>query len=69
MSATSHAYTNQSAAALTALFDQRIAILDGAMGSMIQGYGLKEADFRGTRFAAHPHDLQGNNDLLFFFID
>ncbi len=59
-----HVYTNASAAALSALFAQRIAILDGAMGSMIQGYGLKEADFRGTRFTAHPHDLQGNNDLL-----
>ena len=59
-----HVYTNESAAALAALFDQRIAILDGAMGSLIQGYNLAEADFRGTRFAAHPHDLKGNNDLL-----
>ena len=47
-----------------ALFDERIAILDGAMGSMIQTYGLTEADFRGSRFASHPHDLKGNNDLL-----
>jgi len=39
-------------------------MLDGAMGSMIQTYKLEEADFRGTRFAAHPHDLKGNNDLL-----
>jgi len=51
-------------AALRRLFDQRIAILDGAMGSMIQTYGLKEADFRGERLKDHPHDLQGNNDLL-----
>lgn len=46
------------------LFATRIAVLDGAMGSMIQTFNLGESDFRGTRFAAHPHDLQGNNDLL-----
>jgi 5-methyltetrahydrofolate--homocysteine methyltransferase len=34
------------------------------MGSMIQTYKFEEADFRGPRFAAHPHDLKGNNDLL-----
>ncbi len=43
---------------------QRILILDGAMGTMIQGYGLGEADYRGERFADHPSDLKGNNDLL-----
>ena len=43
---------------------ERILVLDGAMGTMIQGYGLEEADFRGTRFAAHPVPLRGNNDLL-----
>jgi 5-methyltetrahydrofolate--homocysteine methyltransferase len=53
-----------SAAALRALFESRIAVLDGAMGSMIQTYELGEADFRGERFKAHPHDLKGNNDLL-----
>ena len=42
----------------------RILVLDGAMGTMIQGYGLQEADFRGTRFAGHPVPLRGNNDLL-----
>ena len=42
----------------------RILLLDGAMGTMIQGAGLSEADYRGTRFAAHPDDLKGNNDLL-----
>lgn len=52
------------AAALDALFRSRIAVLDGAMGSMIQTYGLSEADFRGARFQDHPHDLKGNNDLL-----
>ena len=43
---------------------QRILVLDGAMGTMIQGYGLSEADFRAARFAEHSHDLKGNNDLL-----
>jgi 5-methyltetrahydrofolate--homocysteine methyltransferase len=55
---------SSSFAALRKLFDSRIAILDGAMGTMIQGEGLEEKDFRGTRFAAHPKDLKGNNDLL-----
>ncbi|MCA9959068.1 MAG: homocysteine S-methyltransferase family protein, partial [Anaerolineales bacterium] len=43
---------------------QRILVLDGAMGSLIQTYQLDEAGFRGTRFADWPQDLQGNNDLL-----
>lgn len=43
---------------------QRILILDGAMGTMIQSYQLEEADYRGTRFADHPCDLKGNNDIL-----
>ena len=55
---------SSSAAAFRALFEHRIAVLDGAMGSMIQTYRLNEGDFRGERFAAHPHDLKGNNDLL-----
>jgi 5-methyltetrahydrofolate--homocysteine methyltransferase len=46
------------------LFAAKIAVLDGAMGSMIQTYQLEEADFRGERFKSHPHDLKGNNDLL-----
>jgi len=53
--------------ALRELFASRIAVLDGAMGSMIQTCKLTEADFRGGaggRFAAHPTDLRGNNDLL-----
>jgi 5-methyltetrahydrofolate--homocysteine methyltransferase len=50
--------------ALNRLFASRIAILDGAMGSMIQTYKLEEADFRGEKFKSHPHDLKGNNDLL-----
>ena len=43
---------------------QRILILDGAMGTMIQSYNLQEADYRGTRFKDHPCDVKGNNDLL-----
>ena len=47
----------------TALGEQ-IVILDGGMGTMIQGAGLGESDYRGTRFADYPSDLKGNNDLL-----
>jgi 5-methyltetrahydrofolate--homocysteine methyltransferase len=46
------------------LLKQRILILDGAMGTMIQSYKLEEGDFRGERFVSHPCDLKGNNDLL-----
>ncbi|MVW79192.1 methionine synthase [Bordetella sp. 02P26C-1] len=46
------------------LLGQRILILDGAMGTMIQRYKLGEADFRGQRFADHPKDLKGDNELL-----
>ncbi len=46
------------------LLKERILILDGAMGTMIQRQGLDEADFRGTRFADWHCDLKGNNDLL-----
>ena len=42
----------------------RILILDGAMGTMIQGYNLEEDDFRGQRFKDHPKLLKGDNDLL-----
>lgn len=45
---------------------ERILILDGAMGSMLQTYHLSEAEFRGARFAAWPRDLQGNNEALNF---
>ncbi len=50
--------------ALDAALARRILVLDGAMGTMVQRLGLTEADFRGARFAAHAHDLKGNNDLL-----
>jgi len=43
---------------------ERILILDGAMGTMLQRYRFTEADFRGVRFKDWPHPLQGNNDLL-----
>lgn len=46
------------------LIQQRILLLDGAMGTMIQQYGLAEEDFRGTRFADVPGLMKGNNDLL-----
>jgi len=49
---------------LRELLAQRILLLDGAMGTMIQRYRLTEADFRGERFRDHHHDLKGNNDLL-----
>ncbi|WP_257283231.1 methionine synthase, partial [Endozoicomonas sp. SESOKO1] len=49
---------------LAQLLEKRILILDGAMGTMIQGYKLGEADYRGERFASHSCDVKGNNDLL-----
>src|SRR5688572_13871532 len=49
---------------LAALLKQHILILDGAMGTMIQRYRFGEADYRGPRFANHPHDVRGNNELL-----
>lgn len=51
-------------AELHALLEQRLLVLDGAMGTMIQRHGLQEKDYRGERFKDHPHDLKGNNDLL-----
>src|SRR5918997_85877 len=47
-----------------ALLKQRILLLDCAMGTMIQSYGLDEEDYRGERFEDHPRELKGNNDLL-----
>ena len=43
---------------------ERILFLDGALGTMVQGHALEETDFCGERFADHPKDLKGNNDLL-----
>ena len=51
-------------ALLAQLLDQRILVLDGAMGTMIQRYDLGEADYRGACLAGHTHDVKGDNDLL-----
>lgn len=51
-------------AALKNAISQRILILDGGMGTMIQSYKLQEADYRGKRFADYHMDIAGNNDLL-----
>lgn len=56
--------TNNRSDTLRDALEQRILILDGATGTMIQSYKLKEKDYRGERFADFPHDLSGNNDLL-----
>ena len=64
MSKTAISAARPSADTLAGLFAQRIVVLDGAMGSMIQTYRLGEQEFRGALFAAHPHDLKGNNDIL-----
>jgi 5-methyltetrahydrofolate--homocysteine methyltransferase len=58
-------YTRESRLALLEpLLAQRILVLDGAMGTMIQTYGLGERDYRGERFADWPSDLRGHSDLL-----
>jgi 5-methyltetrahydrofolate--homocysteine methyltransferase len=55
---------NDRISTLLSTLDERILLLDGAMGTMIQGYGLSEDDYRGERFADWESDLKGNNDLL-----
>lgn len=49
---------------IRAVLNERVMYIDGAMGTMIQRYKLKEPDFRGERYKNHSHDLQGNNDIL-----
>ena len=49
---------------ITNIFEQRILVLDGAMGTMVQSYELGEMDFRGKRLKDHSKDLKGNNDIL-----
>ncbi len=49
---------------IRSILQQRILVLDGAMGTMLQRYQFTESDFRGERFKDWPHPLQGNNDLL-----
>ncbi|MFN3892211.1 MAG: methionine synthase [Beijerinckiaceae bacterium] len=51
-------------AALNAAASERVLVLDGAMGTMIQDLKFDEAAFRGSLLADHPHDLKGNNDIL-----
>jgi len=46
------------------ILEEKILVLDGAMGTMIQRHSLDEGDFRGDRFKDHTHSLKGNNDLL-----
>src|SRR5215510_11423105 len=55
---------NDARAALTAAAKERILVLDGAMGTMIQQLKLDEAGYRGERFKDWHRDLRGNNDLL-----
>jgi 5-methyltetrahydrofolate--homocysteine methyltransferase len=58
-------YTRSSRLArLDELLLERIVVLDGAMGTLIQSYTLEEADFRGERFLDHPTDVRGDNELL-----
>ena len=57
-------FTNLNGQRLQALLTKQLVFLDGAMGTMIQGYHLKEEDFRGSFYLDHNHALQGNNDLL-----
>ena len=49
---------------LEQLLDERIVVLDGSWGVLLQGWGLEEADFRGERFAEHGRDVKGDPDLL-----
>ncbi len=49
---------------LKKILHERIVVIDGAMGTMIQGFKLGEADYRGQQFANYSCDLKGNNDLL-----
>ena len=49
---------------VVSLAKNRILVLDGAMGTMIQTYRLTEEDYRGERFKSHDHDIKGNNDIL-----
>ena len=49
---------------LTKMMEERVLVIDGAMGTSIQRYKLSEADYRGERYKGHTHDLKGNNDIL-----
>ena len=56
--------TTVSTPSIRQILSERILVLDGAMGTMIQRYQLQDHDYRGERFKNWPHDLKGNNDLL-----
>ena len=49
---------------IESLLRERILVMDGAIGTMIQAYDLQEEDFRGKRYVDHPCPLKGNNDVL-----
>jgi 5-methyltetrahydrofolate--homocysteine methyltransferase len=55
---------DQTSVLLERLAAERVLLLDGAMGTMVQRYKLVESDYQGKRFATHPHDVKGNNELL-----
>ena len=55
---------NAKTAELKRLLGERVLVLDGAWGVLLQSSGLSEADFRGERFADHPRDVLNNPDLL-----
>ena len=55
---------NNSKATIEKILSERIMVIDGAMGTMIQTYKLTEEDYRGERFKDFPHSIKGNNDLL-----
>src|SRR5438046_1427119 len=57
-------YTTPTARALQDLLRERLVVLDGAMGTMLQSYRLSEDDFRGALLRDHPSPLRGNSDLL-----
>ena len=61
---TNHAKRMPRLSRLPQLLAERILLIDGAMGTMLQTYRLGETEYRGTRFADWPSDLKGNNDLL-----
>ena len=61
---TNQVYTSTRSKELQGALQERILLLDGAMGTMIQSYKLEEQDYRGDRFVDPPCDLKGNNDLL-----
>ena len=49
---------------IRSIFKNKVLVLDGAMGTMVQSYDLSENDFRGERFKDHANDLKGNNEVL-----